>query len=268
MQGQEPDRQPLDRQTDPSPVFVLGCTPRSGSTLLQRYLNSTGEVFVWGEHAGLLGSVQSGLAELWRVRDGLRHQTEELRRFGGAAWIANISPDPQAVLLPAARSFITAMYGPATAERGIRRWGFKEVRYDGAMARFLLALFPAGRVIFLVRHPHDALASAATVEWNAGTDVAPGLARQWKRTCASFLKLRDERVLHLRYEDLVGTPEEATGRLARHVGIAADRFAADVLAQRVRGSHAAPRLDDGLRAEIAAAELADVARAFDYRVGS
>ncbi|MCC7274077.1 MAG: sulfotransferase [Alphaproteobacteria bacterium] len=249
-------------------MFVLGCAWRCGSTLLQRYLNSTGRVFIWGEHAGLLAGMPRAFADMWTMRDMGRRQLQELRHSPSAAWIANVSPDIEAFLLPALRGFLVAAYAPATRERGIARWGFKEVRYDAAMAKLLLSLFPAGRVVFLVRHPAGVLASGATMEWRSTGGAAESTIDQWQRACASFLNLTDPRVLQLRYEDLTGDPAAATRSLSEHLGIAAERFSADVLAVRVRGSRQEPSLGAEERAVLARPAVIDLAAAYGYRISA
>ena len=46
----------LKRDREKSPIFLLG-THRSGTTLLQRIVNSSEDAMIWGEHGGFLGDI-------------------------------------------------------------------------------------------------------------------------------------------------------------------------------------------------------------------
>jgi len=45
-----------NKKNKKSPIFLLG-TGRSGTTLLQRIINSAEDVIIWGEHGGFLSQV-------------------------------------------------------------------------------------------------------------------------------------------------------------------------------------------------------------------
>ena len=74
------------------PVFLFGCTWRCGSTLLQRALSSSNELFVWGENQGmsaLLHEVEERLAE---NEERSAREWIDFRARGTDAWIACLNP--------------------------------------------------------------------------------------------------------------------------------------------------------------------------------
>ena len=46
----------LSKDRQKSPIFLLG-THRSGTTLLQRIVNSSEDALIWGEHGGFLSQI-------------------------------------------------------------------------------------------------------------------------------------------------------------------------------------------------------------------
>jgi hypothetical protein len=112
---------------------VLAAGGRTGSTLLQRLLISTGEIMIWGEHGGLL------LDALQRFVYGMREwidiaggrQLAQFAQQGWNSWIPNINPAHEAFLEGARAALWQSLAVPA-ARLGFPRWGFKEIRYNVA----------------------------------------------------------------------------------------------------------------------------------------
>lgn len=223
------------------PIVVLGCAWRCGSTLLQRYLNSTQQVFIWGEHAGLLTSIGEALQRVEDWRPLIERQSSSLQRRGSGAWIANLNPpDFNAVHSEVIAAALRAYYLNPTLSRGLRRWGFKEVRYTAREARMILSAFPQARIVFLTRRIEDVLASNAANPWCAEIGGLDGVIDQWLESTTSLLSLDDQRVRVLRYEDIAARPRWFTKQLARHVDVPEQAFDCSVLNVRVRGAVDAP----------------------------
>jgi hypothetical protein len=259
-----------------SPVFVLGGGGRTGSTLVQRLLISTGEIMIWGEHAGVLldglHRIVSGM-QAWIGQEGAGH-LEWFRQQGWNAWIANINPSHEAFVAGARAALLEALATPA-AHMGYRRWGFKEIRYNGAAVSLLKMLFPDAPIIVLVRHPADALRSIKVTTWyekDHGARPETFLAA-WAAISASLAAAASkfDGVLVLHYEDLVGEPERFVTAVAKHVSIEANRFDRAAIATRVRGAPGAPMpepaaLDARDRAALAASSVREAAAALGYRL--
>ena len=147
-----------------SPVFLFS-SGRSGSTLLQRYLNTSDDLIIWGEHGGFI----SGLSRAYyhflesdniqkqfnvgRKNTKLLLNHEELVGVD-VEWTNNFSSNDWK---QAYRKMLLHLFTIDLSSSV--RWGFKEIRYGAKEMRFLTELFPQAQMIFLVRHPLDTLAS-------------------------------------------------------------------------------------------------------------
>jgi len=259
-----------------SPVFILGGGGRTGSTLVQRLLISTGEIMIWGEHGGiLLDGVQrivSGMHE-WIDREGARH-LERFRQHGWNAWIPNVNPSHDAFVAGARAALLEALAVPA-ARMGYRRWGFKEIRYNGGAVALLKVLFPDASIIVIVRHPGDALRSIKVAQWyekDFGAQPEAFLAA-WASTTSSLVKSAPgfEGVLVSRYEDLVAEPQRFVEAVAKHVGIDVNRFDPAAITTRVRGAPGEPMPEPALldakdRAALAATDVRQTAALLGYTI--
>jgi len=259
-----------------SPVFVLGGGGRTGSTLVQRLLISTGEIMIWGEHAGVLldglHRIVSGM-QAWIDKEGAGH-LEWFRQEGWNAWIANINPSHEAFVAGARAALLEALAAPA-AQMGYRRWGFKEIRYNGAAVSLLKSLFPDASIIVLVRHPADALRSIKATSWYAKDHGArpEAFLGAWATISSSLAASASkfDGVLVLRYEDLADDPERFVTAVAKHVHIEANRFDRAAIATRVRGAPGGPMpepaaLDARDRAALAAPSVQQAAIAVGYQL--
>lgn len=196
------------------PVFAFSAGWRSGSTLLQRMLMSSGDILVWGEPYDNSGYVQ-------RLCDSFRPFAAGMAQgatFAGAStdemaasWVANLYPRP-GDLLEAHRAFFRALMADPAAAEGFPRWGFKETRLGHAEIRYLRILFPESLPVLLVRNPVDAWRSycAGDSVWFASWPDRPivsaaDFAQMWNELASSMHKLssEDEGVFMLRFEDLV-----------------------------------------------------------------
>ena len=249
---------------DDRPVFVLGCTYRTGSTFLQRLIISSGEVFVWGENMGIIDDLRGVVAKLSSWRTLSQGQSDDFCGNRTRAWIANLNPEVPDAALIATRMFLSSYYREATRELGFSRWGFKEVRYGADCARFLLELYPRARVILLVRRPRDVLASMVTSAWYSHVGGAAGVLQAWRTGVKGFVDVRDERALLVRLEDFAHAPARSLRRLGDHLEIDASGFDASLLSARVRGSTSAPRLGVDEERALFDADLDSLLKQLDY----
>jgi hypothetical protein len=209
-------------------LFVVGC-PRSGTTLLQRMLDSNPLLAVSNDPHFI--PFAPG------VRDGSDPPvTPEL-----VDWLlsyrtfARLGLDEPTVRTAAASArtyaqLVTALYDAFGRERGKLLAGEKTPRYVRYLP-LLHALFPGARIVHLVRDGRDVALS--TLEW-ARRDRGPGRFRLWNEhplaVCALSWRwhvttgMRDgarlgELYSEVRYEDVVGAPGPTLRRLAARLGL-------------------------------------------------
>ncbi|MFP5260342.1 MAG: sulfotransferase [Blastocatellia bacterium] len=151
-----------------SPIFLFSAGWRSGSTLLQRLLNSNPDVMVWGEayeHSLMLYHLSAPLSEFTMPRNIAAILPEEARISSTGLseilthkFIATLTP-PAAALKRAHRAHLETLFREWAFARGRTQWGIKMVRGTAVIARYLRWLYPKARLLFLYRNPYSSFRS-------------------------------------------------------------------------------------------------------------
>jgi hypothetical protein len=223
-----------------APIFLLSAGWRSGSTLVQRLINSDPSVLIWGEPFEDLAIVHrlARTVELfWPDASHVQHGIDHFEGSFSNEWVANLNPG----VLPlwrAHRAFFDQLLAAPARERARPRWGCKCVRLTARHAYYLKWLFPLARFVFLVRHPLHSLSSYQGKRWfYVRPDLRVTNAWQfldhWQRTSATFLaEYRELGALLVRYEDLVSR-SEAVEALGEFLGV---QIEPEVLRKRIGAS--------------------------------
>ena len=152
-------------------VFLLS-SGRSGSTLVQRVLNSYDDVLIWGEHQGFLAPLAEAYFHLVEHPSSTRFlpafaATERpswariLEWKGAGNWQAWLNWFTRADAETLFRDFVRALARHPEQAGLPPIWGFKEIRYGGhdRVIEMLAALFPDARFLFLARDGRNAVVS-------------------------------------------------------------------------------------------------------------
>ena len=190
-------------------VFIAGM-PRSGSTLIERILCAHPQIDSCGERTELGRALSQAVS-------GADASTGELARWAEL-------PDP--AVRRAARWYLDAVR-PCVRQASARRWIDKSpanIHHCGLIA----LMFPNARIIITHRDPRDIAISCFSRLFSNGLSYTEDFerfahyymlqreyARHWRRVLG-------ERVIEVRYEDVVADLEQEARRLVDHVGLAWD----------------------------------------------
>ena len=223
------------------PVFVFAACWRTGSTLVQRIITASGEIFVWGEPAFLpeAKKLHDRAAEFFRR--AAKNRKQGMGKKTGQ-WIPIVCPLPEQAVL-AMRAYFETLYVPETRELGFNRWGFKEVRPGAREHIELLAeVFPEARFVFLMRDPYETFRSIKGKKFHARFKDPFQPVEVWKNNVQSCLveELPASIRMHvLRYESLTSSKQEAREAiqdLARFLSIPVTARMFDELSLKVDSS--------------------------------
>jgi hypothetical protein len=266
------DTQPGNR-TDESgdgvtPIFLLSAGWRSGSTLVQRLINSDSSVLMWGEPFEDLGVIQRMARAVELFGPDSAHLRYSIDRFDGSLsneWVANLNPGVVS-LRRAHREFFERLFAAPARARGHAKWGCKWVRLTAGHAYYLKWIYPAARLVFLVRHPLHSLSSYDGRRWfymRPGMQVtrASQFLDHWQKLAGSYLaEHRALGAMLVRYEDIVSS-DTTVQAMSEHLGIQIDR---GVLGNRVGASASAKTGAGLLRRLRVARQVGDLCARFGY----
>lgn len=150
-------------------IFIFAVCGRSSSTALQRILNSSNEICIWGEQFNLIDDLMKIIHELdhflddenvyWHVRILINSFRNEY----------HLKPYPTAIgnLFDFRSSLIDALIKNLTvSDLGINRFGFKCIRLKKLMTLQVLSkIFPNSQFIFLFRNPVHQWPSVNYLNW-------------------------------------------------------------------------------------------------------
>jgi hypothetical protein len=188
-----------DRSADggkPRPIFVVGC-PRSGTTLTRLILDS---------HPAISAGPESRF--LWGLRAIEENNWSTLVGFGLELdeWRANV------------RTLFEAFHLRYAEHQGKIRWADKSPDY-ALMLDYIDALYPDAQIVHIVRDPRDVIDA-----WRRfyGLKSVGRAARAWVRYVGAAhefaVRQPGDKVMEMRYEDLVRDPEPTLRKLFGWLG--------------------------------------------------
>lgn len=194
-------------------VFII-CSPRSGSTLLQRMIGSHSMVHTHPEphlltplnYLGYYDTVDKAPFDHVNAAQALRELCDDL-------------PRGEEDYLDACRAYATTVYERLLTPTGKELFLDKTPAY-GLVLPFIAKLFPKARYVVLTRHPMAILHSQAHSffggDFRVAHDTNP-LVKPYVSGIGDFLVSEPVPYVRVRYEDLVEEPEREMRRILEHL---------------------------------------------------
>jgi hypothetical protein len=209
--------------TPPSgPLFIFSPNARCGITLLQRLINSTRQIIVYGENAFLTVALPAHLVEM--AGQGPALADARRRLLGGQYdfWSSSIWPPvarwQQGVV--EAVGHLLSVYQRSAADDGYPRWGIKNPIPDGRYLQIFHEIRPDARFIFIYRHIADILRSQKARKWITDLRKLAVEAARWVQVTGYMQDAASsERVMMIRYEQMVADPDAHADRLEAFAGV-------------------------------------------------
>ncbi|MGI9213601.1 MAG: glycosyltransferase 61 family protein, partial [Methylococcaceae bacterium] len=253
---------PAPRVKSPSllpPVFIFAACWRTGSTLVQRLLNTSEQLMIWGE-PGYLDLMRRVYEMMTRQTASQEKIWESLLSTGlSDQWVPNLAPKRECTQ-EALNVFFNHLYYSSAAELkpSCRAWGMKEVR-AGAMDNtlFIHQIIPDARFIFLFRDPVDCFESVIASNFYRHFEDPLFPMKVYADNMRRILALRDAPPAYdyhiLRYEDLIGDEWKTTlDSLFEFVGVPHPEMTESVIqGKKLGGSINKMPLPDDVRLQLA-----------------
>ncbi|MCG3181948.1 MAG: hypothetical protein BIFFINMI_04394 [Phycisphaerae bacterium] len=199
-----------------NPLFIFSPNARCGITLLQRLFNSTRKMIVYGENALLAVALPAHLVGLAGQAPELDAARKRLLTGDYDFWSSSIWPSTARVQQAVVDSIrhLLGTYQQCATEDGFARWGFKNPISDGRHIRLFRDVCPQARIIFIHRHIADIVRSQKARKWLDSVGKVAAEAQRWARIMQYMADATgDDRLLVIRYEEMIASPEEWADRL-------------------------------------------------------
>lgn len=221
-----------------NPIFVFASGHRTGSTLLQRLLNSSANILIWGEQKGYLNQllpIFRGLQQWGRTN---AHYRQVFLNEGYDNFTANMLPE-KFELKEAMILHLYGLFGVSATRLGRANWGFKEVRYGVNMALFLQDCFPRARFIHLTRDISACYLSmkrweeSSVEEWRHEWTLDS--LNNWERINSGFLEQGSQlrNLMTVRFEDMTARQDDFVKKLADFLQEPISHFDKDVFKKKI-----------------------------------
>ena len=196
-------------------LFVIS-SPRSGSTMLERMLESHSQIKGGPEphlitplaHLGVWDKVDKAPYDHVLAAESQKLFVDQLPRGESDYW-------------EACRAYCDTLYGRFMEGSGKTVCLDKTPAY-ALVLPFMEKVFPDAKFVVLTRHPLATFSSFANSFFDGDYAVAQQynpLLNRYVPAIAKFLRQKDVPVLHVRYEDLVEDPETWMRKIYEYIGV-------------------------------------------------
>jgi hypothetical protein len=210
---------------DLRPVIVTAPTARNGITLIQRLLNSTRQIIVYGENKHLCEWIPELVFNVAGIHAKLRQNVEEVRqRFltdTTEFWSSTLWPDTGLYYRETLVGFyrLLEVYQECSQRYGFQRWGLKHPFNSPAHLERFMTLVPQGLFIFIYRNLYDVARSSKARRFAQTPEDFAQMATNWRTGLCAARAAQRPNLLMVRMEDLVADPEPWITNLEQFTGV-------------------------------------------------
>ena len=194
-----------------SPTFITAPAPHNGTSLLQRLICTSEEGICYGDNLAdeILSLVDWAMAMIQRHQEYTDQEADVLAKALDRTpnkWMPELAPafDPYMSALFSVLYNLPQAAADFAKTEGREQWSVSKPGIPAQRASELLSLFPKARVIFIHRNPLSAFRDHLRDAPGANIEE---FGKTWNTHCRDYLALSSDRVLKLRYEDAVESPE-------------------------------------------------------------
>ncbi|SCA63047.1 hypothetical protein SCG7109_AH_00220 [Chlamydiales bacterium SCGC AG-110-M15] len=208
-----------------SPTFIIAPSTRNGTTLVQRLINSSREMLIFGEDSMIMKGIPYILdAVRGRVEDREDRVLEIQEQFKSETrdfWSNNLLPQGAGIWKASLNwALETFSYCQEQAEGlGAKRWGCKYPLDHYRVAEEYFSVLPAAKFIFIYRDFYDVARSAKARTWLKSERDLEAMAFRWKQNMLWALNLKRDNFYLLKYENLIENSEEEIRKLQEFLAL-------------------------------------------------
>jgi hypothetical protein len=207
-------------QTQPGPIFIGGLD-RCGKTTLRAFLVSHPNISIPAVGSNMWTYFHDQFGDL-SIAQNLDRCLDAMLHYKHVRFLKPDANEIRALFRqgPATYARLFGLFLEQHARReGKPRWG----EQTGLIERYadrVFAAFPEGRMIHMLRDPRDRYVESLKM-WPNGRGRAGGAVARWLYTTSLAyrnLKKYPDRVMILRFEDLVSMPEQTLQKVCAFIG--------------------------------------------------
>ncbi len=204
------------------PVFIFSPAARCGITLLQRLLNSSGQIIIYGENSLLINILPHNIFAMNAGANQHQQAREKLLNGEYDFWSSAVWPDVPTwcgTVIKSVEMFLQ-MYQTESAKYGFDKWGIKNPVEDARTCAFYFQTFQKSKIIFIYRHIVDVIMSHKSRRWIPNLKTCADITLKWCRN-VSYMLNGDvpDRVIVMKYEDMLANKDEYVEKLEKLIGI-------------------------------------------------
>ncbi len=190
------------------PIFILACSPRTGSTWIQRVLTSTGDVLVWGESSSFIfPSFPMWSLDGDKKNEKNPHDLKQFREKRANMWMAVLQPY-LSDFNDAMKKFLVRLYEIPAKREGYDQWGLKLTSWNRQTVQCALEQWKHSKIVFLTRSFEASFASRfklnPTVQHASRWIDIHDFCSTWVEQHQVAMSFRNhDRCKFLQYEDVV-----------------------------------------------------------------